>query len=761
MNSTYSELDLEKPDQSGKAPEKRVRDVEAARGMFDTLMDSYTEGQGIINTLVKRSLDGNPPFDQAEMDRLGLSDNSNLNFRLLEADITQATMPYYSMFREVPTYIECVINYGTSNEKAEYSRIFSEEHKVLMDEWNGFDIAMQSSIKGRVVFGYGPLYFLDEEDFRFEYAPEGTILYPSLTKLDIDKMNIVFIYNDEDISKLYSITRNDSASKAGWNVDQVKKAMSESDSNPYLNSQDVWEEYQRKIRHNDLGVSVIANPIRIVHMFVKEYDGNITHAIFTSNVKTDDYLFYRKGRYSNWRQIIHPMFSEIGDGYWAGVKGLGVKSYNFRDTQNRLKNRFVDAAMKGSQILAQASTPEAEEEFQMTSMGPVSTISHGVNFLPNPLSAAVEKSIVVDRMLEVDLGRNISGFRQNLVNADSGSAISATEASINANRQDSLSLQQVVQALTQMDDLYNEQVSRLVKPISGKGEWQDMAKRFQNRCIARGIPKEALSKVEKVRAYRPIGHGSRLERNQILSALMNMSGMMPMEVRVRILRDFIASIAGQSYLENIWPKEDVGTGPTNAESEAQLENGLFNQGMQAIITDNQDHVAHSQVHLAFIMSRVNPIKAALLEDQENGKQVLLQQGPAVISMAKLMAPHIQQHMQLMWKETKKSQETQSIFNAFEQTYAYITQLAQQLFALMKSMKKQAGDQSGQQQLTKQDIELLKAQGDEARKNMKLEQDIKRDNAKALAQNQRDVLEFKRKQFIDDQVAAAKIKSLNK
>lgn len=765
---SYSDIELEKISASGKAPVSRIRDAATAKNIFNQIMSSYRDGQGYMNTLVKRALDGNPPYDEDEMAKLGMSECSNLNFRLLESDITHASQPYYSIFREVPTYIECNVNYGSRIESEEYARIFAEEHKRLMDEWKGFDLAWQSSIRGRVTFGYGPMYFTDEDDFRFQYAPEGSILFPALTSLDLDKMELIFIHYDESITNLYQVTQRKASRAAGWNVEAVKKILIQNDQETGYSAENTWEEYQRQIRHNDLGMAMRVKPVKIVHMFIKEFDGKISHAIFCADSQENEYLFYRKGRFSEWKQVIHPMFSEIGDGYWAGVKGLGVKAYNFRDTQNRLKNRFVDAAMKGSQIMAKASSPESEEEFQMTSMGPVAMVPPGVDFMPNPLSPAVEKSIVVDQMLETDLARNTSGYRQNLVSPSTSQPISATEAGINASRQDNLSLQQVVQALQQADDLYEEQIKRLTRDVKTNGEWQEMVQSFKSKCIERGFPKEAFEFVTNVRAFRPIGHGSRLERNQILMMLMSIAQMVPTDVRMKIVRDYIASVSSQQYLETIWPKEEIQTGPTNAEAEAQLENGLFNQGMPAIVTAKQDHIAHIPVHLSLVMEGVNLIKKSMLEDQEQGKQLLLSNGKKILDIARIVSPHVQEHLKLMWNTVGKSKETQAAFNAYEQTYAYVTQLAQQYATSVRAAQKEASkDQQNNQgqQLSpeeiKAQIEWFKVQQEETRKNIAAQAEINRENQKFIEESKRKMAEFEQKQYINDAVGAAKIKSTRK
>jgi len=312
-----------------------------------------------------------------------------------------------------------------------------------------------------------------------------------------------------------------------------------------------------------------------------------------------------------------------------------------------------------------------------------------------------------------------------------------------------------------MDDIYEEQIKRIKSRPKGTGVWQDMVKQFHDNCLKRGFPKEAFNYVEAVRAYRPIGRGSKIERNQILSYLLNLSSMMPTDVRTRILRDSIASVADQEYLESIWPKEDLPVGPTSGEAEAQLENGNFNQLLNNIILTKQDHISHATVHIAFLLEHVNAIRNALMQNEEQGKAMLLQDGPKVLKMAEIMSPHIQEHMNMMWKTNKKSAETQGIFNAYETTYAFVTQLAQQYQALAKKVAQQNQDNQSQQmsqEQIKQQIEWFKVQQDQARKDAIASADIQRENQKALAEMNRTVADMKQKQYINDVVGAEKVKS---
>lgn len=764
MQSLPSTLPLENISESGHAPVERLKDANSAYTLIYEMLRSYSTGQGMVNAEVEACLDGNAPFNSNALADVNQSWRTNVNFRLLESDISFASVPYYSLFSEVPYYANITLeNIGTSTERTKWGQIMSNEHYRLMNEWKGFDYQMQLSIATRVKFGYGPIFFPGEDDPRFKAGRVSEVLFPSFTSCDITDLPCCAIIRDFVVTELFQSIEQPDAEAAGWDIAAVQSALVNA-CNISIGINAVtrgwnWEYWQTRIRNNDLYYSVRAPFIRASNVFVKEYSGKISHYIVTLQEGTGTYIYSNPNRYENWNQVLHMFNGEIADGYINGVKGIGIKAFNMRDMQNRLKCGIVDAAIIGSQVMTQALTPEAEESLDVIQMGPYTRLPANVDVKQNPLAAILDKPLLVDSHIEQDLVRNIGSYRQNLTDT-SNSPISATEANLNYSQNQTVNQQQHNLFVGQLDGLYTEQVRRLCKPIIGTAdqEWEVMVDTFQKRCIKKGVPKEAFDNIESVKAYRAIGQGSQLFRNQIHEKLLQIFPLLPPEVQLTETRNYIASLAGQAYLQAIWPDSDLDTPTTNDQGDAQLENGLLAQGMMPILVPSQNQFDHIKVHEQFATE--------LLQGVQQGGDP-----QKFLGIMQTLLPHLQQHLQLAQKQISTPNalefavklhkvEFGTGWNTFKMLQGAVQKIQQQLQAQAQAQQQQqmqaqqqAAAQQAQQgpQLDPKTQSKILADQALAANKMKIDQ--------GLAQNKMQIkgAEAKQKMAVNDAKSAQEIR----
>jgi len=772
----------------GSAPKSRIEDAFQAQRVYQRMWDGYELGRGRVNAKVQSAINGVAPVPQQKLDQEGLGWMSNLNWRLLEGDVNSAQIPLYMLFADVPQYAQVTTEVPNLPDEVNYElgQIISEEHTQINNEWRYFDYNHQLCIANMCKFGSGPLYFPDKTDWRFKAAVQGCVYVPDETTQNLDELPLLFIYYEWELTDLYRAIMAPKASKAGWDVEAVKELLINA-CNEFMGFTRArsWEYWEQKLREEDVYWSQVVPRVRTAWGYVKEFSGKITRFLIVANntaKSINEFLFRKDEEYDNWDQIIHPFFYEIGNGNWNGVKGIGIKAFNFRDAQNRLKNRVLDAAFLGSQVLLQAADAKSAEDLQLMQYGPLAIIPPGVTAQQMPLLSTLDKPMAVDRALEVDLQRNIGGIRQNLVDAQTNQPVSATEAQINATYTNQITQAQQTLYLRQLDYLYTEQIARLSVPPRmatekyPHTEEESLRKKFHDRCKARGVPAKAFKYIKLVRATRTIGRGSEYFKQQIsqqVYGLMRNDPNVPQGVVTKALRYSLAALTGKEWLDMVWPASLSANTPTNDMSKAQDENSSMINGVPPLWTPDQNNMAHAQVHLQFMGQQVQ----AVAPQQQGAGQSKLQGDPSgFLKTASVAIPHIQQTMQALQNQLPpggNNQQFQMLYNQMQQLIAKATQIsqqyqqqqmaaaqAQQEAQVQAAQKAQQAQQMGQ--LTDPDsiVKLAKVKADAAIKGIATQADIQRKDAVASADVKRKGVSTVQQLGINDAKAAQQIRQAN-
>src|ERR1700744_1247303 len=303
----------------GTAPESRISSAEQADRVWSRIYQSYIYGRGRVNAKVQGAINGETPVPQAALDAQGLGWQSNVNFRLLEADCDAAQIPFYMLFADVPTYIQAKVRVpkATAQLNKNFGQILAEEHKTLNDQWKQFDYHMQLSIANMSKYGSGNIYFGDREDFRFRAAQQGTVFVPDETTQDLTELNLLYIYYEGEGTTLYRQINRPDAEKLGWDVENVKRILVDT-CNEYssFTRNRSWEYWQQKLREEDIYWSNVVPKVRTAWGYVKEFDGKITRFLISAGWSegSGEWMFYKDREFSRWEEIIHPFFYEIGNG---------------------------------------------------------------------------------------------------------------------------------------------------------------------------------------------------------------------------------------------------------------------------------------------------------------------------------------------------------------------------------------------------------------------------------------------------------------
>jgi hypothetical protein len=229
-------------------------------------------------------LDGEAPYDQADLVNQGLGEICNVNWGQAEQLLSMATAPYIDLLESVDTIITTPTKFGDPQLRAEWETIISEEFTRMIRNWLEFYPRYLYLVQQFLAHGVVVAYFDDDIDFRFQVSPLGDFLIPRQTRASDEEIEVACFVRSVPPHELYQKIEDEAvATEVGWNVPATKKAIVNAHQiNLREDALYNWEKIQREFKNNDIGYSssAMATEVKLVYMFVKELDGTVSQYIF-------------------------------------------------------------------------------------------------------------------------------------------------------------------------------------------------------------------------------------------------------------------------------------------------------------------------------------------------------------------------------------------------------------------------------------------------------------------------------------------------
>ena len=704
--------------------ESRLKEPSAVLEMVRNMVRS-DDTRAQVRTKVKGLVDGNPPYNKNDLRKNAQAYRCNVNFREAESFLNMGLSAFYDVFSEVPAYATVRINYQNANLDESYSKIITEEFDRMQKKDGNFDYLMQLSQHEMVLFGIGPMVFEDTVDWRCKPVKAGDLMVPERTKSNVNEWTLAVVRTVYQVHELYGFIKNpETAAEMGWDVAAVKQAIMDSaPEEDGRNSDAKWEWYQQQIRNNDLSYSSRCDVIRAAHVYYREFPsdehplGAISHCIVDERGDGKNFLFRNLKQFNDWNECVHCLYYDKGDGQHHSVKGMGTKMYSSLELKNRLKCSLIDAAVARTAIHFQPSTPSDLNRTSIVQMGPYTIIPPGMNVQQTNSAGVLDAPLKVEETLEGLLQANLTQYRQRLEKG--GNPRTATEIEALVAQQSILGKTQLNRYYSQLDALFTERYRRainqdLTEDVPGGAE----AVEFQKRCRDRGVPTAALKAVDTVAATRTNGRGSALERRNTMNQLMAMSEMLPETGRQHVIEDTIASMTGFHSLQRYFPVPEKDQLAQEHAQEAAYENALFKLEDGIPTSESDNHAIHAESHLTAAVNAINSL-------QEGGD-------PAeVASYLQFALNHTEGHLNTLERDGSRTalmKELKSRFTEIIQVFKGIANnVNQQQEAEMEAQQEAQAEQMALESGAdpKEQVQQMRAEREEARKDMQAASDIER------------------------------------
>ena len=706
---------LNDPEIGEAPPTERISDAGSARSMLYELIDDdqvashrRSQIQGII--------DGNAPYNEQQLREVGQADRINVNWGHAESKVESAVIPYFDILTSVGTYATIKTKHGKDmGKRQEWSNIITEEFQRLLSSSNPNFLAQhQVCHKELVIHGQACMYFPDQTDWRARAIEPWNLVVPRGVKVDWNNWEFCFVLDDLYCEQLYSYIKDEEAAeRGGWSVEDCRQAIMDA----RVDEQDQrrpWEWYQRELKSNSLYYSHARSKIiKIAHMYVREYDGKISHYIF-DRLNGTEWLCAKRGRYQNFSQAFTLFLNGVGNGYYHGVRGLGQKMYKWAEAMNRVNNALMEGTILGSCVMFQPTTQGDAEKLKSVQIGPMRILPAGLNptqFSVGPnLNAAMQTAQFFQGQQSDDIGSFMPS-----VSGGSGRKKGNKEVEIEIGEKSRLTNTRAEIYLQALDLHYAEVYRRAVNPnLIEEDHGGKEALAFQRACIERGVPAIALLDIDSVKATRSIGQGSSAARMQAMELISEYLPQLPESNRKRVINANIAAIAGQTGVDTFGIPEE--SKPEGSDiSIASLENNAFQTGGQVMIDPDQNHFTHLKVHFQFAGSIVQGVQDQKVDPIAADKSL---QG---------VIPHMLTHLKYMEEDpTRESQ-----YNEMNEQVSELMKIADQLSRMAQDIqKKQMEAQQQQSQQGQQDPKMVAVQAKIQLDQMKLQNDSQIKQAKA-------------------------------
>jgi hypothetical protein len=197
---------------------------------------------------------------------------------------------------------------------------------------------------------------------------------------------------------------------------------------------------------------------------------------------------------------------------------------------------------------------------------------------------------------------------------------------------------------------------------------------FRARCVARGVPEEALAAIDpsRVRVVRAIGNGSSAARSAIMRQVYELSANFDPQGRQQAIRDLTRTIGGVEAADRYTPAPENQRPPMEAKT-AELENILLMQGNQVQVLPSEMHAVQFPVHLDALEQ--------LLADIDSGEQIFEEAAPKLFPLH----THASAHAEFMVGEPD--------YPAIKKRLQQIDEMAWNLAKRLEKLQRDAAEQA--------------------------------------------------------------------
>lgn len=641
MPELLDSLPSEPAIQNPALPGARIKKASDIVSDYQTLFDEdFMAAQD--RARAQSMVDGDSPYSEDELRRNGIHGITNVNWGDLTAAQREAEQPFNDILESMSSFGRVPFRKGAvpPEQANRLERVVEEELHRLITKWDDFHFRWTLNAHYFTMWGVSFTYHDDHLDWRWNVGSMQDFKLPRGTKASINAVDRITCKVSMQPSDLYRKLQSADIIEGGWNREQILKSVNRAQPKP-LNTSDP-EALQAMYKDNAVFAGNTTVVVEVVHEWVKELDGSVSHYIADYNGKPDDqdaFLYERRNEYGSMAQFINAYLYGVGtNGDFHSIRGNAYALFSSAFALNKLRCAFVDKARDEATTFLSTENEDATIDTMLTPRGPYFQVNTGTTFVERTTPPAAHNLVPAISAM-TDVFRMRTGGM-----APSSSSVMdrGQKTKYELQRRDEMDGKMSSDVLRRFFTAWGRDYKEVVRRVSnpdltadhpGGAEVMD----FRNRCIENGVPEEALFQLDydNISLNMGIGKGSTSERRSALGYLNEfaMPRLDPSGQRT-LLRDSIASYTDARYALELVPEEE-GQRPPIDQQIANMENQLMQLGVPPVLEPNQDHVVHCGTHILLLQDMNEKITVAAVELQD------------VIPQMQVAAEHATAHMEFI------------------------------------------------------------------------------------------------------------------
>lgn len=700
--------------ETGAVPEARLKDPASLRAIYAKFCTD-DEKSALQRDATQRLLDGEPPYSEEELIASGQPDTTNINVDGAAETLEKALAPIYALVQSTEDLVSVSTLFGADEDKADYNTILSAEisRTIRENPTHPFQTARLGT--KHIWDGMAIGHWQDELDWRFRSAGLGQFYFPRKAFACEDEVEVAICYEEMDVTKLYQKIKNEeNATKRGWSVPDIKRAIQK--ASPGGSAHMDWEQLSEQLKNNDVSINVTTPTIKIIHGFIREFSGKVSHYMTTETAmdKDEKFLYCRRENYaSNTEAFILFPYGIGTNTKIHGIRGLGYKIYPTEQQRNRSYSRLIDQSNLASSLMMQAENEEALATIGLQYYGNLAVIPPECKVVPYAAPDLQRTVMPVIQMMEQIRAKRTEGY-----NSDSAfqGDQRKTKGEVFAKLEQNASLSD-----TQLDFWnapYQRLLQQMVRRMSRKTYvTQDPGGRevadLHLRLVKAGVPLEALFQldIKATKLVKAIGAGSPSARTLAFQQVAELVPHMDDVGQAWVYRQRAIIYLGVDGANQCFPRNGVKrtTLDTNV---AILENGQLLEGNPIPIQSSDKHLAHAREHM-------KPLIEGFQAEQQ-GQVPIEEIGPRLSELYN----HTTEHVQRISGDPSSVEEAAEMRQILQQVGEVVSN---GIKAAQKQAEKQAAEgaqeQPGTSAKTLADVEMSREKNrrDEETHQMRLRQ----------------------------------------
>lgn len=715
-----------------KADEAIIKSVATARQIYQRYRQNHLKRIALAKE-IEGLIQGNPPYNPADIAALGLPYLSNFNDMSPRSLIKRASLSYWNLVYNAQYLTRFVIRSAQKDSKIAYYQETLARHWdfAVYEHWPEFLVNLAFLQTQIVRFGLSPAFFHDEKDPRWRVIDYSRFFVPDQASVDLNLLTSFCVESEFTVQYLWQVYKEFHGKKdPPWNTKELGKLLLRlADTKAKTDTMNELE-VGRRLFSGDLNIDqLFTDIVRVVSLLQKEYDGKISHYMFhrdfsasgqNGETLAEQFLFYEKGQYDKVNRALVLFTMNPGEPNIHSNRGVGHEIFSLGQAKIQTDCSVIDMTKWASTPMIKGSALGTKDPQQIRWAPGVPTNLGSAEFVENTMGANLQAVMGASGFLRESMEHNIaySGSDPAQPDPDVGSA-SPLQTRLQAYREFSVQKNHVAHFLRTMDILYGN-MTRIMFYSKEGDPGHEIAETWIRRSLEDGVPEEVFSKEAKrtkngmphhleCYATRVLGAGSQVAQLLGLEELKPLVPSLNVDQQKAYTRMLVSSALGPEQLDTFDVDANEMDERGGGASLAAVENAIMQMGKAPVFSNDNEHRAHFSTHLALAKHIIDSVVQQQVDPVEAD------------TIFNALVPHLGEHLKALSTNIFAQTFFDKAKGAFDQVQRYAQLNRKNAAKILQAKAKQQQEAQANQQrvMTEEELKTQQVVADEKRKDIKL------------------------------------------